>query len=172
MRCEGPAAQAALVLACQSGMPGACDGRIRRCSRHRSAASECLGLVTVGCHAAGFVLTWQERPPGRVRSKPIKHRARDAWVWRTCGLPCRSPEPGRDGEAKRTSTSLDVARRRGPWVRPGPLASRAPSVLFAGDADLDNAGGPRRLGKNPGAERWLASHLRCLTFAREISLRV
>jgi hypothetical protein len=33
-------------------------------------------------------------------------------VWRTCGLPCRSFKSGRQAR-HRTSTSLDVARRRG-----------------------------------------------------------
>jgi len=54
-------------------------------------------------------------PPGAMRSKP------------------QTPRAGRLGSgglaANYDSTCLDVARRRGPWVLFGPLASCAPSVL-------------------------------------------
>ena len=90
-----------------------------------------------------------DRLPGTSRSKPKKHRARDAIGFG--GL-----------AAIRISTGLDVARRRGPWVRAssfvpsaqtgvrsGPLASRAPSVFFE-VWRISTAGGSRRLSKNPG----------------------
>jgi len=63
----------------------------------------------------------------------------------------------------RTSTSLDVARRRGPWVRapcaPGPLASRAPSVLSRAGGQFDAgyraspASGPPQHDGVPGAAK-------------------
>ena len=83
------------------------------------------GPKTVECHAAGFALTWRGRPPGRARSKPIKHRARDALGLADLrhALPFRSNQSGR--RAHRTSTRLDVARRRGPRVQLDPGVPRA-----------------------------------------------
>jgi hypothetical protein len=57
-------------------------------------------------------------PPGALRSKPNKHRARDALGLADLRLArCRV----RARRRVRTSTSLDVARRRGPRVRFGPI---------------------------------------------------
>ena len=121
----------------------------RPCSRHRSAASSALAWLRWDV-TQRFALTWQERLPGRARSKPIKHRARDALGLADLRHALPIARTRAKGEAHRTSTSLDVARRRGPAGPFGPLASRAPSVLFPGDADLPTAGGSRRLIKNPG----------------------
>ena len=47
------------------------------------------------------------------------------WVWRTCGTLCLFARTRVKGEAHRTSTSLDVARRRGPRVQLDPGVPRA-----------------------------------------------
>ena len=148
MRCKGPAVQAALVPACPPGTPRACDGR-QAVLPSQERCLKCLGLVTVGCHA--------EVSPSRGRNDyrggrgaNLKHRARDALGLADLRHALPIARTRVKGEAHRTSTSLDVARRRGPAGPFGPLASRAPSVLFPGDADFPNAGGSRRLIKNPG----------------------
>ena len=66
----------------------------------------------------------------------LKHRARDALGLADLRHALPIARTRVKGEAHRTSTSLDVARRRGPAGPFGPLASRAPSVLFPGDADF------------------------------------
>ena len=137
MRCKGPAVQAALVPACPPGTPRACDGR-QAVLPSQERCLKCLGLVTVGCHA--------EVSPSRGRNDyrggrgaNLKHRARDALGLADLRHALPIARTRVKGEAHRTSTSLDVARRRGPAGPFGPLASRAPSVLLPGDADL-----PRR----------------------------
>jgi hypothetical protein len=134
MRCKGPAVQAALVPACPPGTPRACDGR-QAVLPSQERCLKCLGLVTVGCHA--------EVSPSRGRNDyrggrgaNLKHRARDALGLADLRHALPIARTRVKGEAHRTSTSLDVARRRGPAGPFGPLASRAPSVLFPGDADF------------------------------------
>ena len=79
------------------------------------------GPKTVECHAAGFALTWRGRPPGRVRSKPIKHRARDALGLADLrhALPFRSNQGGRRGtpdfDKPRCREASRPAGPIGPW---------------------------------------------------------
>src|SRR5690348_14335675 len=97
------------------------------------------------------------RSPGAMRSKPKKHRARDALGLADLRLTRR--------KAGRTSACLDAARHRGPWVRaflfaltcvnlnaPGPLASRAPSVFRGCGGKEANRGPARGRHKNTGGE--------------------
>ena len=71
-------------------------------------------------------LTALNRPtPGDLRGANLQTpRAGRLWLWRTCGMPRRTPIGGKAG-ITRTSTSLDVARRRGPWVLRAPGVPRA-----------------------------------------------
>ncbi len=126
---RGPAVQAAsgparLVCAPRSLTAGRPGRPVRR------TPAECLAS-SVGKRGAA--------PTGITRLKcdhrgrcgaSLKHRARDAFGLADLrhALPIARTRAKRRGT--RTSTSLDVARRRGPRVLYGPLASRAPSVLF------------------------------------------
>ena len=90
------------------------------------------------------------RPPGTMRSKPIKHRARDAQ-----GLADLRPAlPFRSNQSERRGTQdfdkprcREASRPAGPF---GPLASRAPSVLCPGDADLPPDDGAPGAAKKQG----------------------
>ena len=134
MRCKGPAVQAALVPACPPGTPRACDGR-----QAVLPSQECRRMPGP---KDGGVVTQQVSPSrGRNdyrggRGANLKHRARDALGLADLRHALPIARTRAKGEAHRTSTSLDVARRRGPAGPFGPLASRAPSVLFPGDADF------------------------------------
>ena len=52
------------------------------------------------------------------------------WVWRTCGTLCLFVRTRAEGEAHRTSTSLEVARRRGPRVQLDPWRPARPRFFF------------------------------------------
>ena len=67
---------------------------------------------------------------GRCGASRLNTARGTPWVWRTCGTLCRSLEPERTGEAHRTSTSLDVARRRGPRVPLDPRRPARPRFFF------------------------------------------
>ena len=125
----------------------------RSCSGHRSTASECLGLVTVGCHA--------EVSPSRDRNDhrggcgaSLKHRARDALGLADLrqALPFRSNQSGR--RAHRTSTRLDVARRRGPRVQLDPWRPARPRS-GAGGKRAKKTGLPGASIKNTGDGAWV-----------------
>jgi hypothetical protein len=115
----------------------------RPCSRHRSAASSALAWLRWDV-TQRFALTWQERLPGRARSKPIKHRARDAEGLADLRHALPIARTRVKGEAHRTSTSLDVARRRGPRVQLDPRRPARPR-FFSG-----RCGSPQ-LQADPGA---------------------
>ena len=72
----------------------------------------------------------EKRPPGPAWEQTYKHRARDALglVDLRHALPFRSNQSGR--RAHRTSTSLDVARRRGPRVQLDPWRPARPRFFF------------------------------------------
>ena len=70
------------------------------------------------------------RSPGTMRSKPQTPRAGCLGIWRTCGLPAIAREAS--GGGNRTSISLDVARRRGPWVLREPWRPARPWFLQGG----------------------------------------
>jgi hypothetical protein len=157
MRCKGPAVQAALVPACPPGTPRACDGR-QAVLPSQERCLKCLGLVTVGCHA--------EVSPSRGRNDyrggrgaNLKHRARDALGLADLRHALPIARTRVKGEAHRTSTSLDVARRRGPAGPFGPLASRAPSVR-GGRQKTKEDGPARGLDKEYG--RWRLGLRDCL----------
>ena len=78
------------------------------------------------------------RPPGTALEQAFKHRAGRLRIWRTCG--CRAGAFTERRRDTRTSTSLDVARCRGPRsIRT--LASPAPSVSSEEHGKM-NAGDP------------------------------
>jgi hypothetical protein len=80
-----------------------------------------------GSHAAGFALTWQVRPPGRVRSKPQTPRAGRLGFGGLAARFAFSLEPGRKASTQDFDKPRcrEASRPAGPI---GPLASRAPSV--------------------------------------------
>jgi hypothetical protein len=128
MRCGDPAAQAALVLACLPHAGLVMDGRRNWLpSQERRRVP---GPYTVENSPGLRPLRTNGRPPGRVRSKPIKHRARDALGLADLrhALPLARTRAHRRGTW--TSTSLDVARRRGPRVQLGPWRPARPSDSF------------------------------------------
>ena len=88
------------------------------------------------------------RPPGALRSKPNKHRARDALGTadlRLARLKLDRAKAGTDFDKPRCR---EASRPAGPS---GPPASRAPSVLIFGAADLKwECRRTRRLTKNTG----------------------
>ena len=85
----------------------------------------------------------EKRPPGLAWEQTYKHRARDALGLADLrhALPFRSNQSGR--RAHRTSTSLDVARRRGPRVLLDPWRPARPRLGRA-------AKGAKKTGR-PGA---------------------
>jgi len=135
MRCRGPAVQAAsgparLVCAPRSLTAGRPGRPVR--GRRPSAMASSVGKR--GAAPTGITrLKCDHR--GRCGAN-LKHRARDALGLADLRHALPIARTRVKGEAHRTSTSLDVARRRGPAGPFGPLASRAPSVLFPGDADF------------------------------------
>jgi hypothetical protein len=115
-----------------SGVPIRTPGAVTADRRTVLPSQECRrvpGPKTVECHAAGFALTWRGRPPGRVRSKPKTPRAgRPGFGGLAARFADRSNQSARRGT--RTSTSLDVARRRGPWVLLDPWRPARPRFFF------------------------------------------
>ena len=107
------------------------------------------GPKTVECHAAGFALTWRGRPPGRVRSKPIKHRARDALGLADLrhALPFRSNQSGRRG-----TQDFDKPRCREASRPAGPIGPWRPARprLGAGGKRAKKTGLPGASIKNTG----------------------
>ena len=86
----------------------------------------------------------EKRPPGLAWEQTYKHRARDALGLADLrhALPFRSNQSGR--REHRTSTSLDVARRRGPRVLLDPWRPARPRL-----------GGKRQRSKEDGPARGL-----------------
>jgi hypothetical protein len=84
---------------------------------HRFAGADLVRKRWIGGLQSGRRGWLPERyiPPGAVRSKPKTPRAGRFWLGGLAAAwPCSNLN---EAQAKRTSTSLDVARRRGPWVR-------------------------------------------------------
>ena len=104
MRRNAPAVQAA-----KARLPG---------RRSLGASAVSARVRPSGTEAAPAAVGKNGLPTGVGAEQAFKHRARDAFA--TGGL----------AAIDRTSTGLDVARRRGPRVRSGPLASCAPSAFF------------------------------------------
>ena len=109
-------------------------------------------------------------PPGAERNRSINTARGTPWVWRTCGLPAvaRKSVGGPDFDKPRCR---EASRSAGPI---GPLASRAPSVLFPGavrkgttsvpDARTKNTGGGAMPCRRPGrAQRGPGPILRSLS---------
>jgi hypothetical protein len=103
----------------------------------------------------GFALTRQERLPGRARSKPIKHRARDALGLADLRHALPIARTRAKGEAHRTSTSLDVARRRGPRVPLDPWRPARPRFFFRAMRIFPKTTAYPAPQRNRAAERWL-----------------
>ena len=144
-----------------SGVPIRTPGAVTADRRTVLPSQECRrvpGPKTVECHAAGFALTWRGRPPGRVRSKPKTPRAgRPGFGGLAARFADRSNQSARRGT--RTSTSLDVARRRGPWVLLDPWRPARPR-LGAGGKRAKKTGLPGASIKNTGDGAWA---VRCRT---------
>jgi len=135
MRCEGPAAQAAPGPAC----PSARRGPVMAGRQVLPSQEHCLKVPSASLRWE--VMQQVSSSHGRNDHRggcgaSLKHRARDALGLADLRHALPIARTRVKGEAHRTSTSLDVARRRGPAGPIGPLASRAPSVLFPGDADF------------------------------------
>ena len=153
MRCKGPAVQAAsgparLVCAPRSLTAGRPGRPVR--GRRPSAMASSVGKR--GAAPTGITrLKCDHR--GRCGAN-LKHRARDAEGLADLRHALPIARTRVKGEAHRTSTSLDVARRRGPAGPFGPLASRAPSVR-GGRQKTKEDGPARGLDKEYG--RWRLS---------------
>jgi hypothetical protein len=93
----------------------------------------------------------RNRPPtGELRGADRLNTARGTpRVWRTCGTLCRPFEPERAASTQDFDRPRcrEASRPAGPF---GPLASRAPSVLFPGDADLPEHDGVPGAAKKQG----------------------
>jgi hypothetical protein len=116
-----------------------------------------------GSHAAGFALTWQVRPPGRVRSKPKTPRAGRPGFGGLAARFAFSLEPGRKASTQDFDKPRcrEASRPAGPI---GPLASRAPSV--GGWRQESKEDGPARgLDKEYG--RWCLGLRDCLASSLE-----
>ena len=121
----------------------------RPCSRHRSAASSALAWLRWDVmrrfrpHMAGTTTGEDaEQTSNTARGTPR--------VWRTCGTLCRSFEP----ERKVRHTGLrQASMSRGveaPRVQLDPWRSARPRFFFRAMRTFSDAGGSRRLIKNPG----------------------
>jgi hypothetical protein len=142
MRCHRPAVQAASVPACLTHARALTAGT--GWGLVRSPRPECLArsVEQSRCSLNGQT-RMKGRPPGTSRSKPKKHRARDA-----CG----------DGGLAALKTTRQASMSRGVEARGsvGPQAFRAPSVFPGGAKEMrfqkTARPGPQRTG---AAERWL-----------------
>jgi len=115
MRRWPPAVQAANVPACEP-LP-----RLLTAGRSILLPEEgrLSAWVSYGGESRGFALTWRTVDHrGRRWSKPTSTRAGRLRIWRTCG--CRAGVFTERRRDTRTSTSLDVARCRGPRVHRAP----------------------------------------------------
>ena len=90
------------------------------------------------------------RPPGTALEQASNTARGTPWNWRTCGCRVGALKRRRD---TRTSTSLDVARRRGPPVHQDPGVPRTLGS-FRG-ARKDECRRSWRLNKNPGDDAWV-----------------
>ena len=97
----------------------------------------------------------EKRPPGLAWEQTYKHRARDALGLADLrhALPFRSNQSGR--RAHRTSTSLDVARRRGPRVLLDPWRPARPRFFSGRSGSSPKTTAYPAPQRNRAAERWL-----------------
>jgi hypothetical protein len=125
--------------------PGLRDGRAGSWSQDLPVRSGPTAVDRRPSNSKGEAgcLKWDVRR-GRCRASLQTPRAGRHRTWRTCGLPVVARK-GEDGN--RTSTSLDVARRRGPRVRLGPWRPARPRY-FRGPRQAD--GPARGLANNTG----------------------
>ena len=135
-----PAVQAAFVPARKAaGQWAPLMAGVRHGQKCRPTVWACSGGKAVPRQEGGLPETVS--PPGAMRSKPHKHRARDALGFG--GL-----------AARHDSTSLDVARRRGPWVLRTPGVPRALGS-FPGAAVSKSDDGVPGAAKKQGDDAWL-----------------
>src|SRR4029077_19930492 len=154
MRCEGPAVQAAPVLACRSARRGPVTAGRRTVLR----SQECRRMP--GPKDGGVVT--QQVSPSRGGADhrggcgaSLKHRARDALGLADLRHALPIARTRAKGEAHRTSTSLDVARRRGPWVLLDPWRPARPRFFFRAMRIFPNTTAYPAPQTNRAAERWL-----------------
>ena len=129
MRCEGPAAQAAPGPAC----PSARRGPVMAGRQVLPSQEHCLKVPSASLRWE--VMQQVSSSHGRNDHRggcgaSLKHRARDALGLADLRHALPIARTRVTGEAHRTSTSLDVARRRGPRVQLDPWRPARPRFFF------------------------------------------
>ncbi len=158
-----PAVQAALCPGVPAARRGPADGRPAGGRSERSPA-KWPGLHTVD-FGRGGASTGKRGLKGTTTGESVeqtyKHRARDAFG--SGGLAACRAEARKSEGGHRTSTSLDVARRRGPWVHQDLWRPARPRILSGAAQEIQMRVNPRivrrrrtrRQQRIRAAERWL-----------------